>query len=120
MKFARLWVRLASLLVPVRERADWTEEWMAELTVNDGTMSHAWGALTDAWYLRTEGWTMDAIRIYGEQVGRLSSEERVRLLDLFDDVTSRIPDRPRAEVEQEFDEVSNARRQGGRGSADLP
>jgi predicted permease len=24
-------------------------------------MRHAWGALADAWYLRTEGWTMDAV-----------------------------------------------------------
>ena len=61
MNLARLWVRLASVLVPAGERADWTEEWLAELTAHDGTMSHAWGALADAWYLRTEGWTMDAM-----------------------------------------------------------
>ena len=60
MIFARLWVRVISILVPAHERSDWTEEWLAELAANNGTMSHAWGALADAWYLRTEGWTMDA------------------------------------------------------------
>lgn len=60
----------------------------------------------------------EAIRLYGEQAGRLSSEERARLLDLFDDVTAQIPDRSRAEVEQELDEVSVARKHGGRGSPD--
>ena len=61
MSVARLWVRLASVLVPAPDRADWTEEWLAELAVANGTMTHAWGALVDAWYLRTEGWTMDAM-----------------------------------------------------------
>ena len=32
MNIARLWVRLASVMVPAHERADWTEEWLAELT----------------------------------------------------------------------------------------
>ncbi|MCH7530654.1 MAG: ribbon-helix-helix protein, CopG family [Gemmatimonadetes bacterium] len=58
----------------------------------------------------------EAIRIYGEQAGRLSSEERARLLELFAEVTARIPDRPRAEVEQELDDVRTARKEGGRGS----
>ena len=57
----------------------------------------------------------EAIRIYGEQAGRLSSEERARLLEVFDQVTDRIPDRPRAEVEQELDDVRRAREGGGRG-----
>ncbi len=61
MNFARLWIRLASVVVPADERSDWTEEWLAELTAHNGTMSQAWGALSDAWYLRTEGWTMDAM-----------------------------------------------------------
>jgi len=61
MSVARVWVRLASLLVPAPDRADWTEEWLAELAVNNGTMTRAWGALADAWYLRTEGWTMDVM-----------------------------------------------------------
>ena len=61
MNLARSWVRLASVLVPAHERSDWTEEWLAELAAHNGTMSQAWGALPDAWYLRTEGWTMDAM-----------------------------------------------------------
>lgn len=56
----------------------------------------------------------EAIRIYGEQAGRLSSEERARLLDVFTEVTDRIPDRPRVEVERELDDVRRARRAGGR------
>ena len=35
---------------PAHERSDWTEEWLAELTAHNGTMSQAWGALPDAWY----------------------------------------------------------------------
>ncbi len=57
----RFWVLLVSWLVPRDERPDWTEEWLAELAAHDGTLIHAWGALSDAWYLRMEGWTMDAI-----------------------------------------------------------
>ena len=56
----------------------------------------------------------EAIRIYGEQAGRLSNEERARMLDVFAEVTARIPDRPRVEVEQELDEVRRARKEGGR------
>ena len=59
----------------------------------------------------------EAIRIYGEQAGRLSAEERDRLLEVFDQVTDRIPDRPRGEVERELTDVRKARRKGGRKSA---
>ena len=58
---ARLWVRIASALVPAIDRQDWVEEWDGELLAHDGRLAHAWGALADAWYLRTEGWTMDAM-----------------------------------------------------------
>ena len=58
---ARVWVLLVSWLVPRDERPDWTEEWLAELAAHDGTLTHAWGALSDAWYLRMEGWTMNAM-----------------------------------------------------------
>ncbi len=51
---------MVSVLVPGIVRRDWVEEWDAELAAGGGTMTHAWGALADAWYLRTEGWTMDA------------------------------------------------------------
>jgi hypothetical protein len=56
----------------------------------------------------------EAIRVYGEQVGRLSDEERDRLLAVFDDVTPRIPDRPRGEVDRELEDVRAGRREGGR------
>lgn len=58
----------------------------------------------------------EAIRVYGEQAGRLSSEERTRLLEVFDELTERIPDRPREQVESELDDVRGAREKGGRGS----
>ncbi|HSG09219.1 MAG TPA: ABC transporter permease [Longimicrobiales bacterium] len=58
---ARLWVRLAALLVPGGEREEWVEEWDGELAAHGGSMRHAWGALSDAWYLRREGWTMEGM-----------------------------------------------------------
>ncbi len=61
MGFPGIWVRIVSTLVPGVDRRDWVEEWEAELVVNGGRMIHAWGALSDAWYLRTEGWTMDSM-----------------------------------------------------------
>jgi putative ABC transport system permease protein len=55
------WIRIVSPLVPKDLRDDWREEWQAELATYRGSRKHAWGALADAWYLRTEGWTMEAI-----------------------------------------------------------
>ena len=59
----------------------------------------------------------EAVRVYGEQLGRLSEEERQAKLALFDEVVPQIPDRPREEVEQELEKIRAARREGGRGSA---
>ena len=61
MRPTSLWIGLVSVLVPADLRSDWVEEWTAELAARHGTMKHALGALADAWYLRTEGWTMDAM-----------------------------------------------------------
>ena len=61
MRLSRLWIRLNSLLVPGVKRAEWVEEWQAELAVSGAPLHHLLGALPDAWYLRTEGWTMDRI-----------------------------------------------------------
>lgn len=58
----------------------------------------------------------EAIRVYGEQAGRLSRAERDRMLDVFDEVTAEIPDRPRREVERELEEIHASRRSGGRRS----
>ena len=61
MKAPPVWIRLVSALVPRDDRDQWVEEWDGELAANGGSMTHAWGALADAWYLRTEGWTMDGM-----------------------------------------------------------
>lgn len=58
----------------------------------------------------------EAIRLYGNQMGRTTEEERDRLLAAFDEVSPRIPDRPRGEVEAELEEIRRARRAGGRRS----
>ena len=58
---ARAWVLLVAPFVPADVRDDWVEEWLAELKVSRTPMRHAWGALADAWYLRTEGWTVDSM-----------------------------------------------------------
>jgi putative ABC transport system permease protein len=57
----RLWVWLVSALVPGEDRAVWREEWLGELGATDGSMRQAWGALPDAWCLRTDGWTMEGM-----------------------------------------------------------
>ena len=56
----------------------------------------------------------EAIRVYGEQMDRLTDAERERLLEVFDEVTSEIPERPRTEVDKELTEVRRSRREGGR------
>lgn len=56
----------------------------------------------------------EALRVYGEQLGRLTDEERDRLLEAFDRAAPHVPDRPRAEVEAERAEIERARRTGGR------
>ena len=55
----------------------------------------------------------EALHLYGEHLSRLSEEERDRLLEVFDAVTTEIPDRPRKEVERELSE-SRVARLGGR------
>lgn len=57
----RLWIRLVSVLVPSADRRQWIEEWDAELTIAPRAKRDAWGALPDAWYLRTDGWTMERV-----------------------------------------------------------
>lgn len=58
----------------------------------------------------------EAVRVYGEQLGRLTAEEREAKLAAFDEVVPEIPPRPREEVEKELDELRAARRGGGRRS----
>ncbi|MCG6957726.1 MAG: ABC transporter permease [Gemmatimonadetes bacterium] len=59
--WTRLWVRIVSVLVPGPDREEWIEEWDGELAARSGRSSDAWGALPDAWTLRTQGWTMDGM-----------------------------------------------------------
>jgi len=61
MKPENFWIRLVSPLVPRDQRRDWIREWDAELVVSGYPMSHALGALPDAWVLRTDGWTMEGM-----------------------------------------------------------
>ncbi|MBF8288775.1 MAG: RHH 1 protein [Candidatus Rokubacteria bacterium] len=56
----------------------------------------------------------EAIKDYADRVGKLSEEERIRLLKIFDAVVPAIPARPAASVEAELREIKRARRQGGR------
>lgn len=58
----------------------------------------------------------EAVRHYGEQLGRLSDEERQAKLQAFDAIVPTLPSRPRAEVEAELQELRRARRGGGRRS----
>lgn len=56
----------------------------------------------------------EAVRLYGEQLGRLSEEEREAKLAVFDELVPRIPSRTREEVEGELEELRETRRGGGR------
>jgi hypothetical protein len=62
------------------------------------------------------GVVREAVREYAARVGRLSDEERQRLLAAFDDVVPRIPARPAAAVDREIAAVRSARRGAGRRS----
>jgi predicted transcriptional regulator len=56
----------------------------------------------------------EALRVYGEQLGRLSDEERDRALAAFDRAIANVPARPRSEVKAELDEIARVRKGGGR------
>ena len=56
----------------------------------------------------------EALRVYGEQLGRLSDEERDNALAAFDRAIVKLPERPREEVQAELDEIARARRRAGR------
>ncbi len=58
----------------------------------------------------------EAIREYSTRIGRLGKEERLRLLQAFDEIVPKIPERPLEEVEREIRGVRRARRAGGRSS----
>lgn len=56
----------------------------------------------------------EAIRDYAVRVGKLSEEERARLLKVFDTVVPAIRPRPAREVDAELKEIRTARRRWGR------
>jgi len=49
-----------------------------------------------------------------ERLGRLSERERLRMLQAFDELVPRIPERPAAAVEKELRALRRSRRAGGR------
>jgi hypothetical protein len=60
------------------------------------------------------GVVREAVREYAARAGSLSEGERLRLLEVFDTVISRIPLRPAAAADREIAAVRRARREGGR------
>jgi predicted transcriptional regulator len=85
-------------------------------TLDEETVSYL-GRTAERLHMPKSRVVREAIHVYGEQAGRLSSEERDRLLSVFDDVTERIPERGRSEVEAELEEVRRSRHHGGRGGS---
>ena len=56
----------------------------------------------------------EAIQEYHQNIGRLSEEEKQRMLRALDEFAKRPPTRPQSEVETELKEIRRARRHGGR------
>ena len=56
----------------------------------------------------------EAVGEYSANLGRLSEEERERMLKVLDDHLAAGPTRPREGVEQELRDIREARRGGGR------
>ena len=56
----------------------------------------------------------EAIGEYSANLGRLSEEERDRMLRVFDEAVASIPTRRREEVQEELRAIREARRGGGR------
>ena len=56
----------------------------------------------------------EAVQMYGEQLGRLSDEERDEKLRIFDEMMSQLPSRARGDIDAELAAVRSARRGGGR------
>ncbi len=84
-----LLIRVASLLVPRDRRGEWLEEWRGELAAlkqdrADGvsslpsTIGFAVGSLPHALWMRTEGWTMETMKMTG-----LWNDARFALRGLF-------------------------------------
>jgi predicted DNA-binding protein len=62
----------------------------------------------------------EAIHNYPEHLGRLTEEERVRMLRVIDEMVPMIPRRPVEEVEAELKAIREARRRGWRPPSEEP
>ncbi|MEO7794258.1 MAG: ribbon-helix-helix protein, CopG family [Thermoanaerobaculia bacterium] len=58
----------------------------------------------------------EAVADYAARAGRLSEAERLRALQLFDELVEKIPRSSAAKVDKELVSVTRSRRQGGRRS----
>lgn len=58
----------------------------------------------------------EAVADCHSRIGRLSENERKRMLKVFDALVPAMPNRPRRETEDELREIHRARRSGGRRS----
>ena len=56
----------------------------------------------------------EAVRDYADRVGRLSEQERLRMLAAVDAIGARRPERAAADVDRELGDIRAARRAGGR------
>ena len=56
----------------------------------------------------------EAICDYADRAGRLSEQERLGRLRVFDESVPLVPTRPAADVDRELAEITRARRAGGR------
>lgn len=56
----------------------------------------------------------EAVGEYAQRIGKLSEQERLRLLRVFDTIMARPPSRPVAEVDAELKAIRAARKHGGR------
>lgn len=62
----------------------------------------------------------EAVAEYAARGGRLSEQERRRMLNVFDDVIARIPLQPASATDAELAATRRARKRGGRRTAATP
>jgi len=62
----------------------------------------------------------EAIHEYTERIGRLSEEERVRMLRALDEFVAKVPPRSVEEVDAELADIREARRRGWRPPPEEP
>jgi len=82
-------------------------------TLDDATLTRLQQAATRLSMPKSEV-VREAIAEFHRTIGRLSEEERLRMLRVFDEWLPRIPDRAEADVEKESRAIRRARRSGGR------